>query len=341
MQIDPPFRHQRRSRFCFLYFIFCILFSVFCFLYFVFCILFSVFCFLYFIFCILLSVFYFLLFYMEIDQILCIVLAAAYFLVTLLSFVQVIRIVYYGHSVISFQFQFLSIVFMLGGLRVVFFVQSNEWTEATILAIYWTPNVFQFTTFSLLLIFYVYHDFLLKRDRKGWNSSKRPIFIVWSILNLLFFILELGSIIFLCNSSCSDEPQRVLKFNHFIISLAYIILCCSFCIYSTRIYLTLANSDAEHPEFNRISFAFLSLMLVLVFISRCVYNFLAMYNVFSIIISDSHGYFISINWTAFVSFLFWELFPTSSILFYFRSIPTTKIGMIVLWLPRDSRKLFR
>ncbi len=56
----------------------------------------------------------------------------------------------------------------------IFFAETEYLEFYTVLVLFWTPLDFQFATFSLLVVFYVY--LLYKRE---WQNKKRLVFLIY------------------------------------------------------------------------------------------------------------------------------------------------------------------
>jgi len=85
---------------------------------------------------------------------LAIALALLYSILSLSSLVQVSRIIFNGHNLGSFQAIFLFLVFLWMTLRAFFFAADFDLPNIVVVLILWLPYTLQFTTFSLILVFY-------------------------------------------------------------------------------------------------------------------------------------------------------------------------------------------
>mmetsp|Transcript_38930 Transcript_38930/g.63350 ORF Transcript_38930/g.63350 Transcript_38930/m.63350 type:complete len:197 (-) Transcript_38930:952-1542(-) len=149
---------------------------------------------------------------------LAIALALLYSILSLSSLVQVSRIIFNGHNLGSFQAIFLFLVFLWMTLRAFFFAADFDLPNIVVVLILWLPYTLQFTTFSLILVFYA--KLFYQQD---WPANRPVIWGLFSVANCFAFGLTLGVIAKSCSKECDPDEAEDNLFSR-TIGIAYLLL---------------------------------------------------------------------------------------------------------------------
>mmetsp|Transcript_23390 Transcript_23390/g.37576 ORF Transcript_23390/g.37576 Transcript_23390/m.37576 type:complete len:418 (+) Transcript_23390:181-1434(+) len=255
---------------------------------------------------------------------LAIALALLYSILSLSSLVQVSRIIFNGHNLGSFQAIFLFLVFLWMTLRAFFFAADFDLPNIVVVLILWLPYTLQFTTFSLILVFYA--KLFYQQD---WPANRPVIWGLFSVANCFAFGLTLGVIAKSCSKECDPDEAEDNLFSR-TIGIAYLLL--------TVIYSYFGVALVSHSRSRKIllpniqgpcKLAVVTALAWTTFLTRGIYDIMKTYGFFVLNIVYSPR--LEIDFPSFILYFCWEILPTFIILYYFRNIPSS----------RESRRWFK
>lgn len=251
-------------------------------------------------------------------------LVGVYSVLWIFSGIQTSRILIYRHSITSFQFAFHILCFSWNLLRAVFFGSGvKPWPKEVILSIYWYPIDIQFATFSLIVMYYA---FLLHRIDKR-RSDAQSALIVWCyvITNICVVSTTTFYIILACKSTDGTAAQ-LESAHHFFMAFQFLGLVCSYGYYGTLVVNSQAIRQApDHlTKTSSSTLQWITAFMWLVFLSRLVYDIASACGVWVLNVGATASGYDDV--ASVILLFFWEVIPTSILLFAFRNIPRTSYG---------------
>eukprot|EP00128_Syssomonas_multiformis_P001740 Colp12_sorted_trinity150504_noHs@16004 len=259
-----------------------------------------------------------------------IILVLVYSILGILVLVHLFRIIYYGHNRFSYHVLFLAICFLWSLLRAVTFCVMEDLIPMVSVElyriVYCLPIVLQFAAFSLLFLYLaqVLH-------KSSMNAQSRRIgFVLWMGINVMFLFANILCVSFAGNDDTLDFPQEILATRVVITEVLFLLLSIGFAFYIYEVSQMKGNTvllEAKSTSIRQIV-ALMSL-IVLIFVSRAIYNLVAAvpdsglllwgyrsgFVVDRVYVDEDHGYsFVFLS----VALLVWEILPTCVVLFFFR-----------------------
>lgn len=162
------------------------------------------------------------------------VVSLGYFFLCLLTICQLFRIFLFGHKIQSFASSFLFLCLLWSFIRCIYFIFdifNAELNDRDNLLFFWIPSVLQFSTFSLVLVYYdkKLHDL-------NWES-KCYVYFFYYIANTLLFATLLISLIYYClDGSCRTNKDAVLTEHYIFFAMYYLVLVCLYGIYTRLLW---------------------------------------------------------------------------------------------------------
>lgn len=150
---------------------------------------------------------------------------------------------------------------------------------------------------------------------------------IYVIANISVVFLTTLHILLGCHDDDCTVTPELQQAHHVYLGVQHCILVILFGVYSYKLAFMKQLPSFDHPRERGTRYIVgLSALIFLIFSSRCVYDFLAAFNIFSIDISEQTGGIKEVGPTAFVCLLVWEILPTLMVLWYFRKIPRTNVA---------------
>lgn len=261
-----------------------------------------------------------------------------YSLLFIASYYQLWLIFYYKHKRFSYQSVFLMLCLLYSSLRIVLFsfyfrnvVLANHFSDFVYWLLYGFPVFIQFSMLCLLNLYF--SQLLLKaRVRFGDSASKMKLILRSIILValLIFLIVSFLSAILRKDFDTSTSARILSEIRVFINESLFVIagISLGYCVVKLS-RLSSANILLEANGASLIQAATVSILTVLLYASRAVYNFIAVtqvklpgFNFGWTNVSDQAD-MVDLNrgWT-YVAFgvvlILWEFLPTTIVLFFFR-----------------------
>mmetsp|Transcript_27508 Transcript_27508/g.66906 ORF Transcript_27508/g.66906 Transcript_27508/m.66906 type:complete len:390 (+) Transcript_27508:152-1321(+) len=248
-------------------------------------------------------------------------LATMYCCLAFVSLVQILRIIVNGHNLASFQSIFLVLVFVWMSLRGFFFGSSFDMGNLAVDLVLWIPYSLQFTTFSLILVFYA--KLFYQQD---WPQNKPVVWGAFAVANCLAIGLTLGVIAKSCSKqgeySCVPDDKEEKLFSR-TIGIAYLLLTLIYSYFGVALVASSRSRKISVPNIQGpCKLAVVTAMAWLIFLTRGLYDFVKTYGFWEMNITT--GEQSGINIQVFLLYFFWEVFPTFVILYYFRHIPSSR-----------------
>ena len=255
---------------------------------------------------------------MESEVVLCITLTAVYSLLFLSSLVQLLRILHAQHDVCSFQFGFLSLCTLWSGLRAFFFGEWFALPELLSLLLWWLPLDLQFSTFSLLLLFYAS---LRHRSRWPHSASQRRLYIaVLAAVNVAAPLLTSAWAV--CSVLQSRGIGQLESLHH-----AYN-ACQLLALFGVLVHLGYKLHSSPHTNQLLASLlrplfplSLLTTLCLTVFLSRAILSALNSAGLYAIELGGDEGGWKRVSPVAFTLLALWEVAPTAAVLLFFHHIP--------------------
>jgi len=259
-----------------------------------------------------------------------VVLFCMYMLLVLYTGFQMGRIAYYKHKVLSFQFAFFIPSFVWALLRALFWILMvplvNNITMYII--IYWFPVNIQFSTFSLLVIYYAH---LHKQQTGEWHDFMRKYIGVWAIINITFLILGfiwIGLGIKYAKVVDSDvvEPHWLEHVHGYFTGSVFLLLVAILTWHGWKAsqYLKAVANSGSHPKASFFRVVIVTLGLLFLFTSRCIYDLISAIGTVTVSVSGNTAqealFVIS-------AFCLWEIIPTILVLYLFPNVTATTLGI--------------
>lgn len=253
-----------------------------------------------------------------------------YFSLDLFIASQLIRIAYFRHKLHSFQVGFLLLLFFWALLRAVFFLFEDflEDINWLYLLIYWTPINIQFSTFSLLIVYYAH---LHQQQMKEWKEFKRKYVIVWILTNALFLVLAFVWILLgiIYDGENVSEPDWLSRIHGVFTGTIFFVLVVILARYGWRAtrpmnQLISSGRPSKFPGKTPITRILLvSFSLFALFTTRCLYDFIMATGQVNFNVSDDNNFEVVF---VFVAFCLWEIIPSILVLVLFGKVKATSLG---------------
>ncbi|PRP87717.1 hypothetical protein PROFUN_02417 [Planoprotostelium fungivorum] len=265
---------------------------------------------------------------------------------------QLIRIIYYRydffpmltssrHKLRSFQVGFLVQLFFWALIRFFFFLLLdiiNDGINAeeegigwfcSFGILYWLPFNIQFSTFSLLVIYYAH---ILQSQKAQWKHFKKIYGAIWAVINFLFLAANcvwVGLRVYYYTIG-EFEPPRWLLITHMVfIGFVFFVLVTIIALYGWKTARVMKNNPSlvQTRLLAKISFPkilFVSFSLFVLFGSRCVYDWVFAARPYDNIVIQSGN--TKKELFMFMGFFFWEIVPTILVLVLFGKVSATGLG---------------
>jgi len=251
-----------------------------------------------------------------------------YLLLVCFIVLQLGRIIYYRHKIRSFQAGFLIQCFFWALLRAIFFLLSDflSSTNWLLLFIFWIPINIQFSTFSLLVVYYAYLN-PLHEVKAEMRKFKRFYFTVWFVTNIVFFIGTLVGIILgvKYDDPYENEPDWLTAAHGYFTGSVFLVLVIVMAYHAFKVFHLIRQGPRSKllAKISLNKIAFVTLALFLLFMSRSSYDFIVAAG-----ISASYNLSPSMNKPlfSFVIFVAWEIIPTILVLVLFGTVNSTTLG---------------
>jgi len=252
-----------------------------------------------------------------------------YLFLCLFIALQLARIAYYRHKIRSFQVGFLVQCFFWALLRAIFFLlldffSSTNWL---LLIIYGLPINIQYSTFSLLVVYYAYLN-PIHEAKAEMRKFKRFYITIWITTNILFLILTLVGIILgmeFDDPNQSDEPDWLSAAHSYFTGGVFLVLVIVLAYHGFKVFY-LIRHGARSKLLAKVSLhkiALVTFLLFLLFMSRSVYDFITAAGVTSLDISSGSSKEALFTFLAFSA---WEIVPTILVLVLFGNVNSTTLG---------------
>ena len=132
------------------------------------------------------------------------ILAVVFLLMAVVCWFQILRFLWNRHRKFSYQMGFLLFVFVWTSCRFLFFLLVEDWSALTAVVLQWIPILIQFSTFSLLVVYYIQQ---LHRD--AWPRVMKITVFIYVTVNLLFLtsLLTYWILVFQYNNIGEEQPK--------------------------------------------------------------------------------------------------------------------------------------
>jgi len=241
---------------------------------------------------------------------------------------QLGRIVYYRHKLRSFQVGFLVQCFFWGLLRALFFllldfISNTNWL---LLIIYWLPINIQYSTFSLLVVYYAYLN-PIHEVKAEMRKFKRVYISVWLTTNVLFLLGSIAGIILgvIYHDPYEDEPDWLSAVHGYFTGGVFLVLVVVLAYHGFKIFQLMRHGPRSKllAKVSLSKILLVTVVLFLLFTSRCAYEFTMAVGVKSLTVSSG---MVKEGLFTFVGLCAWEIIPTILVLVLFGNVNSTTLG---------------
>eukprot|EP00013_Stygamoeba_regulata_P004596 CAMPEP_0177638428 /NCGR_PEP_ID=MMETSP0447-20121125/5484_1 /TAXON_ID=0 /ORGANISM="Stygamoeba regulata, Strain BSH-02190019" /LENGTH=383 /DNA_ID=CAMNT_0019140391 /DNA_START=1522 /DNA_END=2673 /DNA_ORIENTATION=- len=252
------------------------------------------------------------------------VLSILYFLLSAVVAFQLSRILWYKHDLKSFQFGFLSLCFVWGIFRAIYFLLFGVLPPTAGLVLFATPYPIQFATFSLLVVFYaqVLHS-------HEWQERKRVFKIMYLASNGFFIMCFFVLLGLFLGYGPGKTPDMLTKFSDVFIGLIFFVLMCIMAWYGFRV-IDMVKKDPISVPLRPVGHSAMSIVVVTV-ILFATFTFRTLFDVLTVSGVVAVCFDNSFYWNDIVSlvlYLVWEILPVSLVLYMFWDIPSTRMRLV-------------
>eukprot|EP00117_Sycon_ciliatum_P015580 scpid78939/ scgid15363/ Integral membrane protein GPR137B len=263
-------------------------------------------------------------------------------------FVEMLLLLYYKHKLFSYQSVFLFVCLIWSGLRLELFTFYYSKTDSVItylptgayFALFALPVLFQYGTLTLLVLYFS-RVWLKVKERADYYASRHYydkarliLYIIWASLIVLMFAINLYVSLDVNldfhNPKCPHHHASKIQLRVVITECLFLFNAFVLGYFVFKVYKSpSANAMLETQGTTIIRATFLSLLLMIVFLSRAVFNIVISsinipchsyaYDWFNASVEGDVGGDIGSHYVTFVfCIFFWELLPTVAIIFFFR-----------------------
>lgn len=281
------------------------------------------------------------------QMIMCLVLASCYAGLAFFSSFQLFKIIFYRHNCASFQVPFVILSFLWTSIRAIFFGLNLNFTQQAEFGVFWVTNDLELTMYILIVLFYIYwiQDEDAKRLTLSVNTSRFRLVIKISFIILVLFMFTKT---FVMLSQCDDvnceqesegQGRHLQHVTYYFRAFEYLTLLLVYTfimvlIQHRRRKLRVSKSEnrvmeglSRHGTLkNTIVGRKFMMMFWLIFASRFLFFFVTQGKVWTLDIALDVNLHKLFSTYVFILLILWEIFPTSIVLWCFRSIPSTNAG---------------
>ena len=260
------------------------------------------------------------------EECLAIILTSLYIIVVNIVGFQLIRHITFNHRLRSFQFSFLILCFIWLLFRTIWFCTNINISESwAITFVILAPNICQLAIFSLLVLYMA-----KLKHQKNWNDVKITFISCYfmSVFIMVLYIVLFAGLYGQNNTNQGNQMAYNLldRMYYFSSGVYYSCLLLASAYYISSVYSTSTQQVTWSMAFN-VSFIFFILL------TRCIIDFSQ-----SLGSLANSGHFChggcgaavkAIDFFPFCMLIVWEIVPTLLILFYFRTIPFTRLHRFI------------
>ena len=252
------------------------------------------------------------------EVVLCVVLTVFYVLLFVSSLVQLLRIVVAQHDYYSFQFGFLVLAVLWSAARAFFFGEWFGLPELLSLLLWWLPFDLQFSTFSLLILFYAS---LLHHSRWHHGSHKRMAYAtVLAVVNVSAPLLTTAWAV--TSVLQSRDIVSLESVHHAYNACQLFALFAVFLYHGYKLHSSPGSSHLLSSLLRPLfPLSLLTTLCLIVFLSRAIFAVLNSVGLYDIEIGGDEGGWKLVSPLAFVVLFLWEVLPTAAVILFFHHIP--------------------
>ena len=256
---------------------------------------------------------------MDSEVVLCLLLACCYVLLFASSLVQLLRIVVAQHDVYSFQVAFLVLAVLWSAARAFFFGEWFGLPELLSLLLWWLPFDLQFSTFSLLIVFYAS---LL--HHLSWHTGTRQRLLYGTVLTVINVAAPVLTTAWAVTSVLQSRGIEQLESVHHAYNA-----CQLFALFAT--FTLLGYKLHSSPWSGQLlasllrplfPLSVLTTLCLIVFLSRAIFALLNTFGLYEVEIGGNTGGWKLVSPVAFVVMLLWEVLPAAAVILFFHHIPS-------------------
>ncbi len=204
-------------------------------------------------------------------------------------------------------------------LRSIYFGSTKDLGNLPTDLILWIPYNIQFTTFSLILVFYAK---LLHNAE--WATRKAPVWFIFALVNCFSVGLTLGVIVYSCVADACDPNESDEHIFSRGIGAAYLLLTVVYGYYGFMLIVKQRAHKISVPNIQGPwKITAVTIMAWLIFATRGVYDIIKTFGIWELNLSDDGRKLVDVD--VFCLYFFWEVLPTFIILLYFRHIPSAVV----------------
>lgn len=236
---------------------------------------------------------------------------------------QIARIVCYGHNLWGWQFGFLVQCVPFSILRAIFFLLIDVLELSNIaltFTIYWIPINLQFSTFSLLILFYAH---IYYKTEKQWESRRLPFTLIFATTNLAYLVVTIVAVSLVATEGTQGDWEN--KMWNIVSAIGFFMLVFVLAYYGLRVASLMREGKAQisfqPKKSSNVQVVSVTAVIFLLFTTRAIFNVLSAVDTIGFTVESG----LELNDLGmFALFFVWEIVPTSLVIILFWRIPSPR-----------------
>jgi len=204
------------------------------------------------------------------------------------------------------------------------------------LTLYWLPINIQYSTFSLLIVYYAH---LHHSEKSQWKDFKKNYMGIWAGLNLLLLVLGLVWVsldISYTDSVDDDEPSWLGKIHGIYSGIIFfgLVIMLAWSGWGAALLMRNKPAHGQTKLIAKLSFpriVIVTFSLFVLFTTRMLYDFVS--SAGKMVVDISSGTDQAAIFTL-IAFCLWEIIPTILVLVLFGAVRATTLGAFTKSEPR-------
>ncbi|KAL6044073.1 putative Transmembrane 7 superfamily member [Balamuthia mandrillaris] len=185
--------------------------------------------------------------------------------------------------------------------------------------IFWIAVNIQFSTFSLLVLFYASID---ARSNKVWYQRRKIFCFIYIVVNLIFLSCTIATTIVMSVIGRKEDLKSSGKWEtkslNTLTAVIFCFLVTILAFYGWKVYLLMKKGQIQIPfqpqRTSPIYVIAVTVLMFFLFTTRAVYNVLAAFGVISLAVESGFAWQDGI---VFMLFFVWEIIPASLVILLF------------------------
>jgi len=215
----------------------------------------------------------------------------------------------------TFHFTFLLLCFIWTAFRVVFWLSGSGWPPWLLYTLYWLPAFIQFSTFSLVVVF-----FAQGVHWRDWDAHKRLFYrVCFSVDALVLALVVTWIVVSSFQPSCRLEPRLWAIFGA-LSGLCYLALLVTGAVFGSKVVMLFNSTKLPvtlRSTRSRFIVVVVTSLMLAVLGTRCAFDLYCAANYRTEGFPGDEAVCKTVTHLVVAQLVFWELLPVATLLVYF------------------------